>query len=609
MASGKRRRLAGLTRQESPVEIRKRLLHERMERKQSRSMLAVLLPVLGLIALIVGYGAYWEGWYKPHQPIAKVTLGAGGPSETITAQDFVPRVQYQRNQIIQNLENLKGLSISDPSILNSMAKNQRDGVGTAVQDVLVDEALVRMEAQKREVAVTDADIQSYLINNDSRLSLALLGSPTPLPSATATVEVKATSAASATPWPTPTEMSEEAIALATTERATVVAAVSASKFEGAVRQEVEPGLVQLGLSREQYLKIIREAVLRENLNKAMGAEIPDQEPQLEAEFLRFVDKASAEAAAKAAAGGASWADLVSQFGPREEPAADAATDPAADESAGDEPAAADAAAASPEPSPEATGEGGPIFLQATATAEAAATDAAGDAAAPADETAPADAAPADSTAAAPAAPTSAATAVPSPTPDPYATATSTEAKWLTRHGLKTDTDFGLTDEAELDTLLQLKAGGISAALQSSNGFLVIHAKSAEAARAVDKTELKTRRDNAVQDWLTLIKDAKTDEAKRAKIDKFPFDDKVPAEPVWFTTYMDDFLNAPAQPTIDIANLGGQGQSISIGTAAPAAVDVGAPDAAAPDAAVPDAPAPESGAPAGGEAPAAATGQP
>ena len=344
MASGKRRRLAGLTRQESPVEIRKRLLHERMERKQSRSMLAVLLPVLGLIALIVGYGAYWEGWYKPHQPIAKVTLGAGGPSETITAQDFVPRVQYQRNQIIQNLENLKGLSISDPSILNSMAKNQRDGVGTAVQDVLVDEALVRMEAQKREVAVTDADIQSYLINNDSRLSLALLGSPTPLPSATATVEVKATSAASATPWPTPTEMSEEAIALATTERATVVAAVSASKFEGAVRQEVEPGLVQLGLSREQYLKIIREAVLRENLNKAMGAEIPDQEPQLEAEFLRFVDKASAEAAAKAAAGGASWADLVSQFGPREEPAADAATAAAAVAAAA---AAAIATAAAP----------------------------------------------------------------------------------------------------------------------------------------------------------------------------------------------------------------------------------------------------------------------
>ena len=61
------------------------------------------------------------------------------------------------------------------------------------RQVLVDEALVRMEAQKREVAVTDADIQSYLINNDSRLSLALLGSPTPLPSATATVEVKATS--------------------------------------------------------------------------------------------------------------------------------------------------------------------------------------------------------------------------------------------------------------------------------------------------------------------------------------------------------------------------------------------------------------------------------
>ncbi len=597
MASGKRRRLAGLTKQESPVEIRKRLLHERMERQQSKSLLAVLLPVLVLIALIVGFGAYWEGWYKPRQPIAKVTLGQDGPSETITAQDFVPRVQYQRNQIIQNLQNLKGLSISDPSILNSMAKNQRDGVGTAVQDLLVDEALVRMEAEKRGVTVTEADIQSYLINNDSRLSLALLGSPTPLPSATATVEVKATSAASSTPMPTPTVMSEEAIALATAERATVVAAVPASKFDGAVRREVEPGLQQIGLSRAEYLKVIREAVLRENLNKAMGAEIADKEPQLEAEFLRFVDKASAEAAAKAAAGGASWADLVSQFGPREEPAADAA-DPAGDEAAADDAAGDDAAAGSPEPSPEATGEGGPIFLQATATAEAAGTEAAADVAAPTAVDAPA-----DGTTVAPEAPTAAATTVPTPTPDPFASAASAEAKWLTRHGLKTDTDFGLTDEAELDQLLQLKAGGVSAALQSSNGFLVIHAKNVDAARAVDKTELTTRRDNAVQDWLTMIKDAKTDEARRAKIDKFPFDDKIPAEPDWFVTYMNDFLNAPAAPTIDIAGLGSQG-SISIGTVAPSAADPSAPDAAAPDSAAPDADAP-----AEGEAPPAATGQP
>jgi hypothetical protein len=602
MASGKRRRLAGLTKQESPVEIRKRLLHERMERQQSKSLLAVLLPVLVVIALIVGFGAYWEGWYKPRQPIAKVTLGQDGPSETITAQDFVPRVQYQRNQIIQNLENLKGLSISDPSILNSMAKNQRDGVGTAVQDLLVDEALVRIEAEKRGVTVSEADIQSYLINNDSRLSLALLGSPTPLPSATATVEVKATSAASSTPMPTPTVMSEEAIALATAERATVVAAIPASKFEGAVRREVEPGLQQIGLSRAEYLKVIREAVLRENLNKAMGAEIADKEPQLEAEFLRFVDKASAEAAAKAAAGGASWSDLVSQFGPREEAAADAA-DAAGDDAAGDDVAADDtagddAAAGSPEPSPEATGEGGPIFLQATATAEAAGTEAAGDAAAPTAVDAPA-----DGTAVAPEAPTAAATTVPTPTPDPFASAASAEAKWLTRHGLKTDTDFGLTDEAELDQLLQLKAGGVSAALQSSNGFLVIHAKNVDAARAVDKTELTTRRDNAVQDWLTMIKDAKTDEARRAKIDKFPFDDKIPAEPVWFVTYMDGFLNAPAAPTIDIAGLGSQG-SISIGTVAPSADDAGAPEPT-----IPDATAPDAGAPAEGEAPAVATGQP
>lgn len=593
MASGKRRRLAGLTRQESPVEIRKRLLHERMEREQSRSVLAVLLPVLAVIALIVGFGAYWEGWYKPHQPIAKVTLGEGGPSETITAQDFGPRVQYQRNQILQNLENIRGLSISDPSILNSMAKNQRDNVGSTVQDALVDEALIAMEAKKRGIELTDADVQAYLINNDSRLGLSLLGSPTPFPSATATVEVKATSALTATPLPTPTVMSDEAIAQATAAQATVVAAVPSSKFEGAMRREVEPGLEQLGLTRAQYMQAIRAAVLREKLNEAMGKEIPDQEPQLEAEFLRFTDKSSAEAAAKAAADGASWADLVNRFGPRTAPAGDPAADAPADAPV-DDAAGADAPADSPEPTPLATGEGGPIYLQATATAEAA-----GLAAATEDSGTPA-AAGDSATAAATTAPTTAATAVPSPTPDPYATAVSAAAKWLTRHGLKTDSDYGVSDEAALDGLMQLKADGVSAALQASNGFLVIHAKSVDAKRAVDKTELKTRRDNAVTDWLTLVKDTKTDAAKRATIDKFPFDDKVPAEPAWFSTYMDDYLSAPAQPTMDI--LGGQGQSITIGTAAPPAAAPDSPLAPAGDT------APDSGAPAGGEI-VPATGQP
>lgn len=569
MASGKRRRLAGLTKTESPVEVRKRLLHERMEREQSRSFLSILLPVVGLIALIVGFGAYWEGWRKPNQPIAKVTLGKDGPSETITAGDFTPRVLYQRNQVMQSLESLKTLQISDASILTNMAQGQRDNVGQAVQDALVDEALVRLEADRRQIEVTEADIQAHLINNDPNLSLALFGSPTPLPTATATTEVVATSAASATPFPTATVMSDEAIAAATAERATAVAGISESRFQAAVRREVEPRLTTIGLSRELYLTVIEETVRREKLNKAMGDELPTEEAQIEAEFLKFDDKSSAEAAAQAAAAGSSWAELVTRFGPRDAAPAEgaegaegaAAGEDGADAAADD---AGDGAADALEPTPVATGEGGPVFQEATATAEAAAgADEAADEAA-----ADATAAPADASGAAAAA---SATPLPSATPNPYASAKSAEPKWLTRYGLRTDTEYGVSDEAELDKLLALKAGGVSGAVQVSSGYLVIHAKSAEAKRAVAKEELETRRTNAVQDWLTLVKDPDTDEAKRAQIDKFPFDDKVPAEPEWFKTYMDNYLQAaPAQPTLDISSMGGQGQSITIGTAAPGA---------------------------------------
>lgn len=609
MASGKRRRLAGLTKTESPVEVRKRLLHERMEREQSRGLLTILLPVVGIIALIVGFGTYWEGWRKPNQPVAEVTLGKDGPSETITAKDFTPRVLYQRNQVIQSLESLKTLQISDASILTNMAQGQRDNVGTTVQDTLVDEALVRLEADRRGIEVTEADIQAHLINNDANLSLALFGSPTPLPTATATTKVVATSAASATPFPTPTVMSEEAIAAATAARATAVADISESRFQNAVRRELEPRLTSIGLSRELYMAVIKETVRRELLNKAMGDEIPADEAQIEAEFLKFSDKSSAEAAAQAAAAGSSWSELVTRFGPRDAAAADDAA-AGADATAGDDAAGdaggdgsdGDGSAAEGdalEPTPLATGEGGPIFQEATSTAEAAA----GADEAPADATAaPADASGAATDAtggATSAAAAASATPLPSPTPDPYASAKSAEPKWLTRYGLRTDTEYGVTDEAELDKLLALKAGTVSSAVEVSGAYLVVFAKSAEAKRAVAKEELETRRNNAVQDWLTMVKDEKTDEAKRAKIDKFPFDDKVPAEPDWFKRYMDDFLSAPAAPTLDISGLGGQGQTISIGTAAPGATQAAPAIPVAPGGAEGGAPA---AAPTGGSQP-------
>lgn len=596
MASGKRRRLAGLTRAEAPVEVRKRLLHERMEREQSKGFLRVLLPVVGLIVLIVGFGAYWEGWRKPHQPIATVTLGKDGPSETITAKDFTPRVLYQRNQIIQSLDSLKTLQISDASILTNMAQGQRENVGQAVQDALVDEALVRLEADRRQIEVTEADIQAHLLNNDPDLNRVIFGSATPLPSATATVPVLATSEATATTFPTPTVMSEEAIAAATAERATAVAGVSAKRFQGAMRSELDPRLATIGISRELYLSVVRETVRREKLNKAMGDEIPAEEPQIEAEFLKFSDKGSAEAAAQAAAAGSSWAEVVARFGPR---AAVTSTDAAATDDAAAEEGTDDAAAeeggteeGALEATPVATGEGGPIFQEAAGTATTEAAAAPADAsAAPAD--ASAGTAVPEGTTAAPAT----ATPLPSPTPDPYASAKSAEPKWLTRHGLRTDADYSVTDEAELEKLLQLKAGGVSGAVQVGSGYLVIHAKSAEAKRAVAKEELETRRSNAVQDWLTLVKATDTDEAKRAKIDKFPYDSLIPAEPEWFKTYMDNYLAAPAAPTLDIAGLGGQGQSIAIGTA-----PAGGATAAAP--AIPIAPGDGADA-----APAAGTSQP
>ena len=151
---------------------------------------------------------------------------------------------------------------------------------------------------------------------------------------------------------------------------------------------------------------------------------------------------------------------------------------------------------------------------------------------------------------------------PSPTPEPYALEAGTPT-WYTKY--KLTTDWAVKPE-EADAVLAVAKGALAPVLSGTKGFYLAFVRDAAANRPTDETELKTRRENALTDWLTEKKNELT---AADLIKRFPLEAFVPPEPAWFSQGFDQLLATP------VATVPGGGLQISTmpppaaATAAPA----------------------------------------
>ncbi len=157
----------------SPTELRRKMLVERKQREEQRAVLGILVPVLVLLVAFLAYGAYAELWREPRAPIARVE------GETINAGRFQERIGWERVQLINSLESLRSLALStDPSFINNMAAQQRSGLAQSTVDQMIDEALIRQEAEARGISVTEREVRNHIIS--TTLASILLATPEPV---------------------------------------------------------------------------------------------------------------------------------------------------------------------------------------------------------------------------------------------------------------------------------------------------------------------------------------------------------------------------------------------------------------------------------------------
>ncbi|UCH58262.1 MAG: peptidylprolyl isomerase [Anaerolineales bacterium] len=196
-------------RKSEPIITKKHLARQEREALQRRYIMIGTIITLVTVVGLITYGILSETLIKARQPVALVN------GERISTSDFQTRTRYLRQQVIGNaVSNFQFLQAfgSNPELQSSFAQQlaqvqvqlEPNLIGQQVIDQMVDEELIRQEAERRGITVTSEEV-------DKAFQEALGYFPEGTPTSEPTLETKPTSTLSALqltlvpPTPTPTE--------------------------------------------------------------------------------------------------------------------------------------------------------------------------------------------------------------------------------------------------------------------------------------------------------------------------------------------------------------------------------------------------------------------
>jgi peptidyl-prolyl cis-trans isomerase D len=166
-----------------PIQTKKHLARLERERRQQRLILIGIGITLALVIGVIAYGVINERVLKARQPVAVVN------GERITTDDFQTRVRYNRQQLIGSAINsyqiaqLFGDSPETQASFISQISNIQSQlsplvVGQQSLDQLIEEALIRQEANRRGITVASQEIEEEIQNE---LGFYPEGTPTSTP--------------------------------------------------------------------------------------------------------------------------------------------------------------------------------------------------------------------------------------------------------------------------------------------------------------------------------------------------------------------------------------------------------------------------------------------
>jgi len=266
------------TKKRAPKELtRKQVSRLERERRTERFLIWGAIAVGALVVGVLTYGFVVERVLKAREAVAVVG------DTPITTADFQSRVRFARMQVQAELEYWRQQQqVLDPTdaevqpFLEYIQGNIRDlqsqlspvnalNIGEQALDELIQDELVRQEAERRGITVAPEELQQEIerfFGYDRNPA-----TPTPGPAVTfpLTPTGVLTTAPTSTPLPTPTPMTEQAFR---------------ERYDDTLQS-----LKSQGISEKQYRSWVEASLLVEGLREQMEAEVSPTADQVKLRYL------------------------------------------------------------------------------------------------------------------------------------------------------------------------------------------------------------------------------------------------------------------------------------------------------------------------------------
>ncbi len=311
MSKAARRREA---RRETVGPTKKQIRISRREAQQRRLILIFTIGVTVLVVGVLAFGLISEQVIRPRQPVA---IADG---EEISTAAFQARVRFARLNLIAQLRTIYQQA-QDPqlqaifqsymqSLLNQL--NDPTQIGRDVLNQMIDEVLIRHEANRRGITVSAEEVQGRL---EQQFGFYRHGTPTPTATATATITPTATATPlvtntptnTPTPLPSPTGTLTPTATLAPTAIITQTATpfptftpfptptvVTEEGFKALLAQQTELWR-SINFTEADYRKLVEAEIYTERLREVFNRDVPTRADHIMGAWMAFETEEGARA--------------------------------------------------------------------------------------------------------------------------------------------------------------------------------------------------------------------------------------------------------------------------------------------------------------------------
>lgn len=293
------------------IQSKKHIARLERERRQTKLIQYIAIAVVAAVILIVGYGYLDINYLQKLQPVAEVN------GEEISTRDFQARVTLQRNQLLrqyvqyQQYQQLFGMDTTAQLQEIESSLTTPTIVGQQVLDEMIQNVLIRQEAEERGISVSAEEIETF---KREQFEFFPDGTPTPtvLPTevmvefptlsatqrALVTVTPVPTEGPSSTPPPTATLDPASTPEPTSTITPTPFPSPTATPYTLEGYQNAfataQASLEELGFTKGQYDSIFEIELLRQKLYEQVTAGIPQEQEQVWARHILVATEEEAQ---------------------------------------------------------------------------------------------------------------------------------------------------------------------------------------------------------------------------------------------------------------------------------------------------------------------------